>query len=282
MKKLILKAFIGLLSLTTPSLLAQDFTGKAYYVSKKNMKGAIKLEGMGMNDQRMKEIEEQMKKAFEKNFILSFNKTESVFEEEQKLDAPNTTSSGVQMRIANSNDNKLYKNLKSKVSRSEEDSFGKDFLITDKLIDYNWKLEEKTKKIGDYNCYKATTIIPVSEEDKKRYEEFKGRGKNAKTQFITLDEPKEKIISVWYTLEIPVSHGPNDFWGLPGLILEANFDKTSVLCTKVILNPKEKVVIKAPTKGKKISKEEYEKIMLKQIEMMSDGKGEMKFNVIKQ
>ena len=277
-----LKVFTGLLCLTTSLFQSQDFTGKAYYASKTNMESAIKLEGTGMNDQRMKEIQEQMKKAFEKNFILSFNKIESLFQEEQKLEAPVVASSGVKIRMAGSGDNKLYKNLKSKVSQSEEDSFGKEFLITDKLTDYNWKLEEQSKKIGDYNCYKATAIILVTEEDKKQYEEFKAKQKTAKTQFITFDEPKERTISVWYTPEIPVSHGPNDFWGLPGLILEANFDKTTILCTKVILNPKEKVAIKAPTKGKKISKAEHEKIMQKQMEMMSDGKGAMQINVIKQ
>lgn len=282
MKKAITTAFIGLFCLTTSLTKAQDFSGRAYYASKTNMEGAIKLEGSGMNDQRMKEIEAQMKKAFEKNFILSFNKTESIFEEEQKLETPIVASSGVQIRMSSPNDNKLYKNLKTKVSQSEEDSFGKEFLITDALTNYNWKLEDQSKKIGEYTCYKATAIILVTPEEKKEYEEFKAKQKNSKTQFMTMGEPKDQVITVWYTSEIPVSHGPNDFWGLPGLILEANFDKTTILCTKVILNPKDKIAIKAPTKGKKISKAEHEKIMQKQMEMMMDKNGAMQINVIKQ
>jgi GLPGLI family protein len=42
---------------------------------------------------------------------------------------------------------------------------------------------------------------------------------------------------------------------LPGLILEVNDGKTVILCSKVVLNSKTKAEIKAPTKGKEISKE---------------------------
>jgi GLPGLI family protein len=50
--------------------------------------------------------------------------------------------------------------------------------------------------------------------------------------------------------EIPVSQGPEGYWGLPGLILEVNDGKTVLLCSKVVLNPKVKAEIKAPSKGR--------------------------------
>jgi GLPGLI family protein len=55
---------------------------------------------------------------------------------------------------------------------------------------FNWALINETKKVGNFNCLKATC-------------HFRGRDYIA-----------------WYTLEIPVSHGPWKFQGLPGLILE--------------------------------------------------------------
>jgi GLPGLI family protein len=67
--------------------------------------------------------------------------------------------------------------------------------------------------------------------------------------------PKETIVTAWYTPEIPVNQGPDKYWGLPGLILEVNDGKTVILCSKVVLNSKTKAEIKAPTKGKEISKE---------------------------
>jgi GLPGLI family protein len=60
--------------------------------------------------------------------------------------------------------------------------------------------------------------------------------------------PKETVITAWYTPETPVSQGPDNY--KLGLILEVNDGRTVVLCSKVILNPKVKTDIKAPTKGK--------------------------------
>ena len=81
-----------------------------------------------------------------------------------------------------------------------------------------------------------------------------------------LDLPKEITITAWYTPEIPISQGPENYWGLPGLILEANDGKTTILCSKVVLNPKDKAVIKAPTNGKVISQKEYDETVVKKME----------------
>ena len=75
----------------------------------------------------------------------------------------------------------------------------------------------------------------------------------------------------WYTLQIPVSQGPSEFWGLPGLILEVNVGTTTVLCSKVIMNPKEKSEIEAPEKGKVVAKMDYKEIITgKMIEMRNN------------
>jgi len=181
--------------------------------------------------------------------------------------------------MENSSDGKIYKNTKSKEAISEEDFFGKEFLVTDSLKTFNWKLEGETKKIGDYTCYKATHTVEVTEKDRADYEESKKKQSGSKTTFFVMDEPKETVITVWYTPEIPVSHGPAEYWGLPGLILEAGFDKTVILCSKVILNPKEKIVIKAPKKGKKVTKKEYERLIENQMEQMKDSDGNIRIEI---
>ena len=88
--------------------------------------------------------------------------------------------------------------------------------------------------------------------------------------------PKEVVVTAWYTPEVPVNQGPENYWGLPGLILEINDGKTVILCSKVVLNPKEKAEIKASTKGKVVSQAEYDEIMIKKMEEfreMNRGRG---------
>ncbi|HEY0091949.1 MAG TPA: GLPGLI family protein, partial [Flavobacterium sp.] len=90
-----------------------------------------------------------------------------------------------------------------------------------------------------------------------------------KTNFMDeIEMPKETTITAWYAPEIPISQGPENYWGLPGLILEVNDGKTSILCSKVVLNVKEKATIKAPEKGKVVGQKEYDEIVVKKMEEM--------------
>ena len=85
-----------------------------------------------------------------------------------------------------------------------------------------------------------------------------------------IEVPKEVVVTAWYTPEIPVNQGPEGYWGLPGLILEVNDGKTVILCSKIVLNPKEKVEIKAVSKGKVVSQKEFDEIMIKKMEEFRD------------
>ena len=85
--------------------------------------------------------------------------------------------------------------------------------------------------------------------------------------------PKEVIVTAWYTMDIPVSHGPENYWGLPGLILEVNDGTTTILCSKIVLNPKEKKEIKAPKNGKVVTQAEFDKIMKEKMEEMREMGG---------
>ena len=70
-------------------------------------------------------------------------------------------------------------------------------------------------------------------------------------------EIKMTEIEAWYTLQIPLKHGPAEYWGLPGLILEVSAGNTTILCSEIVINPKEKINIEAPDKGKEINKVDY-------------------------
>ncbi|WDO14235.1 GLPGLI family protein [Flavobacterium sp. WW92] len=258
---------------------AQDFQGQAIYESKTIIKDDIKIDGPNMTPDMKAMFAEKMKKAFEKTYALNFNKTESIYEEPQKLEAPGASSGGVVIKTASASDGKIYKNIKSKMMLSEEDFFGKEFLITDSLPNWNWQLLNETKKIGNYTCYKAVSVIPVTKEDMEEYEKMKKKKSEGTTQLFTVSEPKERTITVWYTPEIPISQGPGEYWGLPGLIMEVNDATTVVLCSKIILNPKDKITIKVPKSGKKVTKKEYDILIEKQMEQMKDSKGNIQIRI---
>ena len=75
------------------------------------------------------------------------------------------------------------------------------------------------------------------------------------------EEVKTLLVTAWYSPQIPVSAGPSEHWGLPGLILEINAGRTTMLCTELVINPEDTVEIKKPSKGKKVSRDEYNEIV---------------------
>jgi GLPGLI family protein len=174
--------------------------------------------------------------------------------------------------VAFSGEGKKYLNLKDKISIEEADIFGKEFLIVEPLEKPDWKLLNETKKIGDYNCFKAELTVQVTEKQRNEYEEFLKK-EAVKPALFKMDEPKDKVIMAWYTPEIPVSFGPNKYWGLPGLILEINEEETIILCSKVTLSNKEKSKIKVPNTGEKVTQKKFDEIQKKKTDSMKNEDG---------
>jgi GLPGLI family protein len=255
---------------------AQNFQGKAYYFSKTSV-DMDSWGGRKMSEGQKKQIADRMRNMFEKTYILNFDREASTYKEEEVLEAPggqggfgkwgSSFSAGMQ-----------YKNIKSQQYLQDQEFFGKQFLITDSLSKLNWKLGTETKQIGQYLCMKATAVKTVDEFDwrsmrrkpksKEVREDETKKDSTATSVSEDIEIPKQIEVTAWYTPQIPVSHGPGDFWGLPGLILEVNTDKTTILCSKIIMNPQEKVQIKAPEKGDVVSRQKYNETVKKKMEEM--------------
>lgn len=295
MKKTILLFFFALVY--TNSFAQKDFQGMAVYESKTSTSDfKARFEGnKSITPDMQKMMEERMKKMFEKTFVLNFDKSASIYKEEEKLEASNQGGGMRMMSSMTGGGGTHYKNVKDKTYSIDKDFMGKEFLVKDSLASLNWKMEAETRVIGGYTCYKATAVKPASKTDFRNFrpkkEETSSQDKTKKeetaqqekpkeapkTSFMdALELPKEITITAWYTPEIPVNQGPEGYWGLPGLILEVNDGKTIILCSKVVLNPKEKTEIKAPTKGKAVSQNEYDEIVVKKMEEfreMNQGRG---------
>lgn len=282
-----------LLLLTVPLLVgtlgAQDFQGRAVYMSKTKIE--FDLEGRNIPEARKKEIMERIKGMSERTYELDFDRTGSLYQEQARLETPGT-GAGRGMRFSMmGGEGVMYKDVQKKSFVNQTELFGKVFLITDSLEQWNWKLGSETKKIGNYTCYKATTVRQPDTTMRNTFRRIARRnqqepevqkdsvGKDSTTRSDNQgnsllarleEEPKEQLITAWFTPDIPVSQGPGPYWGLPGLILEVNDGRTVILCTQILLNPEQKKAIEAPGKGKEVTQEEYDRIRAEKMEEMSE------------
>ena len=275
MKRLSLKiALLLTMIISSSSLFAQDFQGKAYYMSKTTM-DMDQFGGQDMSAERKKQIQERMKSFLEKEYTLVFSKSESIYKEEEKLEAPGS-GGGRRGFGASLSGGPKYKNVQTKEVIQDQEFFGKQFLIKDELKDLKWTMGTETKQIGQYTCFKATAIVVPSGLDISSFRGPRGRNDDKSKDSTNSKEPVEpKTIEVvaWYTPQIPVNQGPDDYWGLPGLILEVNADRTTILCTKIVLNPTEKETIEKPKKGEEVTQTEYTEITTKKLEEMRENFG---------
>ncbi|WP_282043681.1 GLPGLI family protein [Winogradskyella flava] len=267
--------------------IAQDFQGKAHYMSKTTM-DLDQWGGREMSPERKKQIQERMKSFLEKEYILTFNKSESIYKEDEKLEAPGGSGRGFGSFGSSFTGGPKYKNVKTKEVLQDQEFFGKQFLIKDDLKGLEWKMGTETKQIGNYTCFKATATKTVDQFDWRSMRR-RGRGQDnkekkesevAKDSTKTNDDPMSEIevpktieVVAWYTPQIPINQGPDDYWGLPGLILEVNADRTTILCTKIVMNPEEKEDIEKPEKGEEVTQAEYTEIITKKMQEMREMYG---------
>jgi GLPGLI family protein len=260
-----MRSVVLVLALVITSANAQDFQGVATYKTKRSVD--IKLDSTQFNSDQQKKMIEMMKKQFEKTFILTFNKTESTYKEEEKLDKPQVGMGGdfqIMTIGGGGGGDVYYKNTKDNRYVNQTDTFGKVFLVKDSLEQRSWKLEPETKYIGDYLCHKATFFEQVEVTEMRASNDSTDEELEPKTSM------RDKTTTVWYTLQIPVNNGPSDFQGLPGLIMEVDDGDQSILCSRIVLNPENKVAIEEPTKGKEVNQAEYEEIMDKKAKEMME------------
>ena len=169
-----------------------------------------------------------------KTMVLYYEKGTSLFEQLPSSPAANDAQSNFQGDI-NVQVQQMggrgcyYKNQKKNESVSQEYIMDKAFLITEPL-NSEWKLISEEKKVGNYPCKKAVN---------------------------------DKNITAWYCPDIPVNDGPYLYQGLPGLILEIEMPTKTISMQNIDFNTEIKDKIKVPSTGKKINRDEFNKLLAK-------------------
>lgn len=120
---------------------------------------------------------------------------------------------------------------------------GKVYIVEDSLYTLPWKIKSEIKEVAGYLCMLATTY----------------------------DSLRNYSIEAWFTTDIPVSVGPEEFMGLPGAILEVNIDGGVTLITATSVKPDPSQALPPmpkKVKGKRYTKAQYQAAVVKYVKDM--------------
>jgi len=202
--------------------------------------GAIKvtyLEIRPMPEGVIKEIPEHLrdqvlpalKKKYQKQMTLIIDGVKSSYYEEESIGKRPNGNVNIVTSDAKGSTSVVFKNLTEKTQMTQYELGGKKFLVNKTLPTIPWEVLKEKKDIGKYTAQKAIAAIDGS------------------------------VVTAWYTNAFPISTGPDNLWGLPGLILEVNFeDNSSVIAREVVLNTE--IKLRKPRKGKQVTDEEFQKL----------------------
>ena len=252
----------------TISVSSQDFQGQAFYKTQTSMD--FGSWGDRMSAEQKKAMKERMKPFLEPVYILTFDKTKSIYQQEETLDAPGSGGGRGWGKMWASAGGPVYKDIATQKSLQSTEFMGKKFLISNDQNKIKWVMEKEQKMIGNYLCFKATAQVSKPKTMTSVWR--KAEKENDSIKDLANYEAQEdySMVTAWYTPQIPVSHGPAEFGGLPGLILELTTDRTVMLCTRVVMNPEKRIQISEPTKGEFVSRTEFENIVEVKTKEMRD------------
>lgn len=140
-------------------------------------------------------------------------------------------------------ENILYQDLAEKQFTEQTDFLGKKFLIQGPIPKQAWKLTGKSKLVLDYPCQEAI-----------------------------LQDTSQQVVA-WFAPTIPWQIGPSRYHGLPGLILELNIGDDRVVRAEAISFEPVEEAIEVPSKGKKVTPEEFEEIREEKLKEIGASKG---------
>jgi GLPGLI family protein len=171
-------------------------------------------------------------------YEVLFRDSIAVYKAMPKDEAPdpfdnNTGGNHFVLRFGGGGDGVLYRNYNSGRVLEEANLAETKYIITDTLRQQPWKLSEETVTLLGHPCKKATTTTT--------------RG--------------GKVVA-WYTGDIPIPVGPEQFNGLPGAILKLDVDDGTIVFTaKEIHDKVDSRDLKAPANGRLITRADYQKKM---------------------
>lgn len=212
-----------------PTVYAQIKEGRIVYKRKINMHRRLE-------DESMKRMVPEFDSA---RTELLFSADQSLYrnikEAEDIRDQAGEDHDGVVVHMKfGGGDDQTYKNYTSEKMTQQRELGPKKYLIEDSFPHYTWKMESDTQTIHGYLCKKATT---------------KGRQGNS--------------VTAWFTEDIQCPSGPEEYGGLPGLILRLDINDGELVFSADDIDTQglDKALVHAPSDGKKITRDAFRKMM---------------------
>ncbi len=179
-------------------------------------------------------------------FDLKFNNNESFFKDKEFLELETNKFYGA--ALGPEGDAEYYTNIKENKHLEYRETFGEKFIISNPKI--KWELTSESKKVGKYLCYKATTT---------------------KINRSSTGKISEATIEAWYCPELNIPFRPIGYGGLPGLIIELTYLNSKFYVHEINLNPSKEIIIKEPSKGKRVTQEEMSQMYKDAMSSFKEG-----------
>lgn len=171
-------------------------------------------------------------------YTLKFNKEQSKFTTNPSMTKEDNAMSKMSMP-----ESIYYYDLASNERYQKSNMVGKVFLVEKAPIE--WSITRETKVIKGYTCRKA--------EANQKFYSIDRETEELKT--------KEQPITAWFTTELPFSFGPENYGGLPGLVLELSIQGKNYKVENLKLKESKNKSIDFPDEDKAISEQEAAKQM---------------------
>jgi len=239
MKRTALSLIVFALSIGIFAQTSENSSKEGKVVYEDVMKLDIKLEGAAAQfaDQLPKERRSKKELIFNESYSLFLNA-----EKDESAEDVAMAQGGMMIKMQMSEpDNKLFFDMEKSKTTEQREFMTRIFLIGSEIQQGEWKITGEQKIILNHPCFQA----------------------------VKENEEGEQTI-VWFSPSIPVSSGPSVYLGLPGLVLQVELDGGDRTITALSIELKEiddKLLVK-PKKGKKVSQEEFDKIVEEKMKEM--------------
>lgn len=244
MKKQIITAVIILL-ISIPSFSQQPLSGSVVY--EETIKLDIKLDG------EMAAMIKDLPTEKKSEMILWFSPQASLYDKYIKEDGNAAgggywVSEGNMKMVMADPVNKVFVDMEKREMIEQREFMTRMFLIMGYMPEKEWKITGQQEMILDYPCIEATRT-----------------------------DTSGMVTRVWFTPSVSIPAGPGHYCNMPGLVLKVDIDEGKRLleASSISFDDPGQEVFEKPSKGKKVSRKEFDTIVAEKMKELGVEKGSM-------